>query len=150
MADKKYFAAFNKHYLELTIALPADAMYPTFLKHNLLTDRKLDQEFKAASTNEAKTRILLDSMKGGLAIGVVIVFQQFLAAMTEFADTNGDPVVGKLVQNINKDLPSSLPPSGTYDQYDLYILSTSIYVTIFWKIIGFWRNSTFVTLKSMH
>ncbi|XP_065900460.1 NACHT, LRR and PYD domains-containing protein 14-like isoform X2 [Dysidea avara] len=129
MTTNPYFVAFNMHYQDLTTALPANAMYPTFVRYEMLKDPQLNQQFIAASTNEAKTRVLLDSMRGGLQIGVVSVFQQFLKAMTEYAEGNSDPVVKKLVKNINKDLPSDLGrtdsdlPSSDFEQCKAHLKS---------------------------
>ena len=113
MTTNPYLAAFSKHYRKLSIALPANALYPTFVGKALFNDPTLNSEFLAATTDINKTTVLLNSMKNGLQIGVVDVFQKFLEAMNEYAQEHNDPVVKKLVDDINQDLFSDLPSTSS-------------------------------------
>jgi len=110
LEDSPHFVAFNKHFDNLTTALPADAMYPTLIGKGLLRDPLLCQQFIAAKTNIEKTRLLLNSMMDGVRIGKPDRFLTLLQAMHQYAEKNNDPVVRKLVGDVYKDLPSA----GTY------------------------------------
>ena len=119
------FATFNKHYQSLTTALPAKAMYPTFVEKGLLKDPRLNDQFLSATTDIDRITLLLNSMRSGLQIGVVDVFQKFLEAMNEYFQLNENPVVKKLIEGIDNDLNfvSSSSSSGSY-------YSVSVYPTI--------------------
>ena len=132
LEDNPYFAAFNKHYDSLSTALPADAMYPTFISEGLLRNTLLTQQFRAAKTDTEKTRLLLDSMMEGVRIGKPNLFLTLLKAMTNYASKNNDPVVEKLVKDVYKDLPSA----GTYViNYNLcVIINTTFNHTILYKL----------------
>ncbi|XP_065910682.1 uncharacterized protein [Dysidea avara] len=117
MADNPILAAFEKHYKNLTIALPAVAMYPTFVGKGLMSGTQLNQNFRAAKTNMEKTVLLLESMRGGLMVGEFTDFLKFVEAMTEYAESDNSPVVRKLAKDIKNDLPR-LPPESTAEDVD--------------------------------
>ena len=94
-----------------------DAMYPTLVSKGLLREVSLQQEIAATRTDYGKARVLLDSMTGGLKLGVTDTFKAFLEAMDEYARNNNNAVVKKLLSNVNEHLPT---PLG----YSAKILST--------------------------
>ena len=63
MTTNPYLAAFSKHYRKLSIALPANALYPTFVEKALFNDPTLNSEFLAATTDINKTTVLLNSIE---------------------------------------------------------------------------------------
>ncbi|XP_065913970.1 uncharacterized protein [Dysidea avara] len=98
-----HFAVFEKHYRNLEQALPANAMLSTFISKGLLRDITLLQRVACENTDCGKTRLLLESMRGGLKIGETKTFEKFLEALCEYADRNNDLVVKKLVEDVYKD-----------------------------------------------
>ena len=108
LVDNPYYNAYLKCYRELEEALPMDAMYPTLVSKGLLREVSLQQEISATPTDHRKARVFLDSMKGGLLIGVTETFEAFLEAMDEYAKNNDNAVVRKLLSDVNKHLPTPI------------------------------------------
>ena len=110
MADNVHFAAFEKHYEKLVKALPMDLMYPTLVSKGLLRDPELSEKIKAATTDSAKARVFLDSIRPGLQIGGVETFEKFLDAMAEYEMNTKKEEIKILLSRVRQDLPS--PPNG--------------------------------------
>jgi len=95
-------------------------MLSTFISKGLLRDTVLLQRVASENTDCGKTRLLLESMRGGLKIGETRTFEKFLEAMREYADRNNDFVVKKLVEDVYEDwkFPENLKnrrkTAGTY------------------------------------
>ena len=68
------------------------------------------QRVACENTDSGKTRLLLESLRGGLMIGETETFEKFLEAMCEYGDRNNDLVVKKLVADLYKDLPEKQRP----------------------------------------
>ena len=112
MGDIKWreYEVYEKHYKSLVRCLPMERLHPTFVTKGLLSDIQLHQEITAATTDNKKAVLLLDSMRGGLLLGESVTFLTFVEALSEHAKDANDATVGKLVDNLNKDL---FPLTGT-------------------------------------
>jgi len=106
--DNPYFNAFLSCYQQLVVALPMDAMHPTLVSKGLLREASLQQQIATTRTDYGKARLFLDSMTGGLRIGVTDTFKMFLEAMDEYAKNTDNVVVRKLLNDVNEHLATSV------------------------------------------
>ena len=118
MADNPYFAAFEKYYEQLEKALPMDSMYPTLLSKGLLRDPGLAENVEKATTDIAKARVFLGSMRPGLQIGGTETFELFLDAMTEYEMKTNKEEITILLSRIRQHLPSPNSPSPPSKQVE--------------------------------
>ncbi|XP_065918270.1 uncharacterized protein [Dysidea avara] len=91
---------FYKSYEILVKSLPIDKMYPKLVSKQILRDYFLCSDIKACNTNYKKVLCLLDSMRGGVEIGVTKTFDILLATMEEYANEEGDFAVKRAIKFI--------------------------------------------------
>jgi len=108
VSKNAYYKAFENHYRDIEEGLPMDSLFPTLVSARLLGDTQLRQNITSAQTDAAKTRLLLESMRGGLRIGNNEVFIKFVETITKYANDNNDQTVKKLADDIWKDLSRPL------------------------------------------
>jgi len=103
-----YFIAFEKHYRVLEVGLPMDSLFSTLSSEGLLGETQLRQKITSSTTDTAKARLFLESMRSGLKIGNNEVFIKFVKAMIKYADDNNDRIVKELAGDLCNDLPRPL------------------------------------------
>jgi len=91
----------------IVTGLSVDNLYPKLMSKGLLKG-KLSQEVRACKTDDERARLLLDSMKNGLEIGVTQVFEDFLVVLKEYAEDNDDHVVKKLEADVRKSISEAI------------------------------------------
>ena len=105
--EAAYLKAFYDNYEVIVKGLSVDNLYPKLMSKGLLRG-KLSQEVRACKTDNDKAQLLLDSMKNGLEIGVIQVFEDFLVALKEYAEENDDQIVKKLETDARKSISDAI------------------------------------------
>ena len=96
---KRYYEAFRRMYLKLTVALPIDDLLPYLFVANAVP-ANLKEKLDSIHVHSEKVKCLLDAMERGLMAGISDQFESFICVMEKFGEENSDIVAKKLAEDI--------------------------------------------------
>ena len=106
--EPSYMDVFIRYYRDLVRGLPASRMREDFIHRGLLGDVSLLADIDAERTDQAKIRILLESIRKGVSICVNNSFLKFLEAMQDYGTESNNNEVLTLAERILQDLPDGM------------------------------------------